>query len=421
MSVSNFGKLPIEIKRLEHTNKRVIGQVSERILINPNERRIVNIKMNKNYSRLFVNKKKGKSGFNINEDVEKVMLIYKVLGTKKEKKESIFSWKKENSAIAETDLFRKKSTVHEFSFLLVNEEQKTIVCKPGNWKLGNWLIVPEGYTFHISAGTQLQFITIAAKIISFSPVHFLGTSEKPIVIKSPFGRGQGLAVLNCKDTSIIRFCKFDNLANPRTEGWSLTGAINFYDAPVKIQNTEFTNNRCEDALNIFRGWFEMDQSYFSHTQSDAFDGDFVTGKISNTLFEYSGNDAIDISGSNLKVENVSISFAGDKGLSAGEDSQMTARNISIEDSEVALASKDKSTLKISNATLKRNKLGMTAFQKKMEFGPAHIIADSIIQENNQEAHLIEERSSCRINGELTPTVEKVKEQMYGVKYGKSSK
>ena len=227
-------------------------------------------------------------------------------------------------------------------------------------------------------------------------------------------------MLNCKDTSRLAYCRFAGLSNPSTYGWSVSGAVNFYEAPVNIAHCVFTGNRCEDGLNVIRCHVEMDDVVFSHTQSDAFDGDFVKGVIKNCQFNDLGNDAIDVSGSELSVENVVIEKAGDKGLSAGENSHLKATRILIKNSEIALAAKDNSTLEISDSKLINNALAFTAFQKKPEFGPAEMLASSVDLNGNKVDFLIENRSSLKLNGRQVETVSLVKEKMYGVEFGKSS-
>ena len=90
---------------------------------------------------------------------------------------------------------------------------------------------------------------------------------------------------------------------------------------------------------------------------------------------------------------------GDKGISAGEGSKIRASRIIIKNGEIAFASKDNSFLEINNAILENNKLGFTAFQKKPEFGPGEIIADSIEIKNCELNYLIENNSSLILNGE----------------------
>ena len=62
----------------------------------------------------------------------------------------------------------------------------------------------------------------------------------------------------------------------------------------------------------------MSYCTLKNTKSDAFDGDFVEGIVKDSNFINLGNDAIDVSGSDIKITNVTINKAGDKGLSAGD-------------------------------------------------------------------------------------------------------
>ena len=53
---------------------------------------------------------------------------------------------------------------------------------------------------------------------------------------------------------------------------------------------------------------------FKNAKSDSLDCDFCEGKISNTAFDKSGGDAIDISGSNLKISKIKTKSTKDKGF-----------------------------------------------------------------------------------------------------------
>ena len=64
--------------------------------------------------------------------------------------------------------------------------------------------------------------------------------------------------------------------------------MNFNESEVQITNSVFEKNRCEDGLNIIRSNFKLDHVSFKDTQSDAFDGDFVKGVITNATFENCG-------------------------------------------------------------------------------------------------------------------------------------
>jgi hypothetical protein len=156
--------------------------------------------------------------------------------------------------------------------------------------------------------------------------------------------------------------------------------------------------------------------------ADAFDSDFSKGKIVNSTFENCSNDGIDISGTNIQVEKVFMDKIGDKALSAGENSHMTVNTIKIINSEIAVCSKDMSIIIIDDAILENNQIAFTAFQKKSEFDSGNITASRIEMKNISVPYLIEIQSSLTIDGENKESNNKsVKDLLYGIKYGKSSK
>jgi len=421
LTVENHGPLPLAIEGIMDENERMIGYTDNEIVLLRKEQKSIQFRLDKNFQRLFVNKKKKKSSFSLLNDLKKIKVGYRVLGSERSKEQAILPWSNQGTHSVTRDPFRSAGNIADFPFLEIDEQNKIITCKPGTWKIEQTLIVPKGYTFQINAGSNIHLSQVLSKIISFSPVKFVGTPERPVRFFSKDKKGRGILVMNAVDTSILSYCEFDQLANPNDLDWAVSGAVNFYNAPVRISYTSFTNNRSEDALNIIKTHFSMDEVLFSDTQSDAFDGDFVNGTIRNALFEDLGNDAIDVSGSKIMMENIIIKRAGDKGLSAGEKSVMTGSNIKIYESEIAVASKDDSRIEVSNLLLDGNELCFTAFQKKPEFGSATLKITDAVLENNTLDHLIENNSTLRLNGQLMPTVDRVKDQMYGVIYGKSSK
>ncbi|MFT6048914.1 MAG: hypothetical protein ACI9KI_000642 [Patiriisocius sp.] len=144
--------------------------------------------------------------------------------------------------------------------------------------------------------------------------------------------------------------------------------------------------------------------------------------MKNCQFYNSGNDGVDVSGSQLILENVLIQNPSDKGISAGEASTMSGNNITVENGEIGIVSKDFSTISFTDVTLNNTRLGFSAFQKKPEYGTASITINRISQLNNETNYLIERESRLIIDDILMPTVSnKVIDQMYGNEYGKSSK
>jgi hypothetical protein len=249
---------------------------------------------------------------------------------------------------------------------------KDIFIKKGNLQTNKPLIIPQGYKVHFSAGTTLDFVE-QALFLSYSPVYLAGTKDKPVTITSSDFSAQGFTVLQAGDRSKVNHTRFENMNTLNYNGWTLTGAVTFYESDVDISNTTFYRNQCEDALNTIRSDFKVENSTFEYIFGDAFDSDFCTGLVDRTHFKTIGNDAIDFSGSRILIKNVLIEDALDKGISGGEESFLTVENTIIKRASIGLASKDLSVVKFENGKIEDCKYGLVLLQKKPEYGSATVV------------------------------------------------
>jgi hypothetical protein len=346
---------------------------------------------------------------------------YRLLGTSRLRQEPVLPARDFDSELVAHDYFRQRPNFQTFDFVTSGDGQKEILIKPGHWTINRSLIIPKGYRVICGPATQLNLIHSSA-IISYSPIEFIGSDNFPIVIESPDSTGQGLLVVAAEGSSILENVTFKNLSNPHCAGWEITGAVTFYEADVDISHCQFLANRSEDGLNIIRSEFSIDHSLFSNTFSDAFDGDFIKGEVTNTAFVNCGNDGIDVSGSVIHVQNIFINNSGDKGLSNGENSQMTVTHAEIKNAAIAVASKDISLIKLADVTISGGQIGLTAYQKKPEFGPGSIEASGLHIVGVAIPYLVEERSQVTVDQKkIEPSRDNVKDILYGVEYGKSSK
>ena len=317
--------------------------------------------------------------------------------------------------------YYKDSTINQYSFLDLDHSTNTIVVNTGKYEITDDLIIPKDHIFTIKPGVEFDLLE-KGKIISYSPIQFLGTKKQPITIHSSDSTGQGITLINAKGESIMKYVFIDNLSNLSMNGWELTGAVNFYESDVIIANCVFSNNYSEDALNIIRSKYEINNTSFSNIKSDAFDSDFSNGQIVNSSFINCGNDGIDISGGSARIIDILIDYAGDKGISVGEKSNLRGKDIKISNSEIGITSKDLSEVVLNNVILENLNVGITAFQKKPEYGPATIKINNLVKNNLKEPYLIEKKSALIVNNILVDNIEgKVEEMLYGSIYGKSSK
>lgn len=318
-------------------------------------------------------------------------------------------------------IFNKQGNTDLFDFVLTNEDNKEIRIESGEYTLDQDLVIPKNYNFIVEPDVKINLIN-EANIVSFSPVYFKGEEFYPIQIFSSNSSGQGISIISAKDRSYISHTKFNNLSNPQKNGISQLGAVNFYESPVNLEYIEISNNRSEDAINIFLSDYSISHSKFINIFSDAFDGDFSNGSLISNEFYNCGNDAVDVSGSYVFLDSLYIDIIKDKGISVGENSKLIGKNLFISNTEIAITSKDLSEIDLNNIDISNSKVAFTAYQKKPEFGPAKIIVSNYTKSGVEKDFLIESESLMTLESEIIPTIDtKVEDMLYGNIYGKSSK
>ena len=255
--------------------------------------------------------------------------------------------------------------------------QDSILTLNRDVDLNHILFIPKGYRIILLPGTNIT-LKNGGGILSYSPISAMGSQLSPITIiaESP-EYNHGLQVISPDSKSSLNWVIFNGLNTMRHKGWNLTGAITFYDTDVAINNCTFSNNSCEDALNLFRCSFEMNSCKIERTFADGFDADFCIGNIKNSVFLNTGNDGLDFSGSTINVNGCDLIGVGDKGISSGEASTITVDNCYISNASMALVSKDQSLLTTANMSIKDCQVQYASYQKKDEFGPAKILVKNV--------------------------------------------
>lgn len=272
------------------------------------------------------------------------------------------------------------------------------VILSGNLVFNQDLVIPECDQLIIEPGTTID-LKDGAALISYAPVYSKGTEPQPILIRSSDQSSNGFIVLSPEKSKIVH-TNFDHLGTMHKNGWTLTGAVTFYNADVEIKNCNFTNNHCEDALNTIRCHVYMTDCYVGNTFSDGYDADFCTGVLRKSQFENTGNDCIDFSGSRLLISDCEIKNSGDKGISGGEDSELYVSDCTIDGANIAIASKDKSFVEVQDVTIKAANYAFSAYRKKPEYGPAKLKVDHVRKNNAESLCLLEKGSKLNYMGRV---------------------
>lgn len=284
-----------------------------------------------------------------------------------------------------------------FNFIAVKGNEVTF--KQGKHKINKNILIPEGYTVYMKEGTELDLVN-SATFMCYSPLNFTGTVDKPIKIISSDKSANGFVVLQASGRSTLENVIFDGFNTLNYKGWTLTGAVNFYESDVTLKNVQFINNVCEDALNIIRSDFVTENCVFRNTFGDAFDSDFSTGKVINCTFQGIANDAIDFSGSTVLIEGCTIDSIGDKGVSGGEESFLTVKDCKISRVCAGISAKDLSSLKVENLDLKDAAIGFTLYRKKPEYGPSVMDVKGYNFTGVADTSIIEKKSVLTLDGKI---------------------
>ncbi len=320
-------------------------------------------------------------------------LLSRVLGTPFELHSPVQPWSQWQTP---TFPVRQSAKLEDFEFLTVDDQAQVIRFRSGEWQLRSDLILPADHRVLVEPNTSIDLLE-SAVLVSRSPIEWYGTAEQPGRVHSSDGTGQGLVVLSASAPSVLSHVVFTGLTSPRRPGWTLTGAVTFYESPVSFTGCTFEENQSEDGLNVMRTEFSLQDCEFRATTSDAFDADFCSGRIGGTRFRDCGNDAIDFSGSVASLEQVMVGQCGDKAVSAGESSRVTASDVRIQGAKYGFTAKDRSELVVQGGSVEDCEYSLVVFQKKPEFGPAQLSAQRVALEEDA-AWMAEVGSELWIDG-----------------------
>ncbi|MFH1479059.1 MAG: right-handed parallel beta-helix repeat-containing protein [Candidatus Omnitrophota bacterium] len=345
------------------------------------------------------------------KDIRDLKIRYRLVGTTDEREDTVFpyTYMDKNYIVEYTK--NNKPNIKDFDFIMIDEEAKNIAITPGNHEISRDLIIPKGYVLYCHEGTKINLLN-KAKILSYSPVQFIGIESSPISIFSEDTSGRGLVIISAgKHRSVLSNVIFKDLGVSE----ELTGSVTFYESNVDIRNCQFLSDFAgDDMLNIVRSDFYIVNTLFKDTFSDAFDCDFGSGKIVGSRFIKCGGDGVDFSGSVVEIDNVYIDGAGDKGISVGEISSVVVSHTEIRNSNIGIAAKDRSDVESNDIKIKSCNIGFAAYMKKSEFGPASITLDSFSVKDVNRLFLLEEGSSINADGKIILPNQK---DAYGLLYG----
>jgi len=284
---------------------------------------------------------------------------------------------------------------------------------PGSWEVKGDLVLPDEFDLYIPEGTTLLFETGAVLVVN-GAIHMEGSPENPILLDAKDISWGGIFALgNGSTESNWTHVEVRNTAGIIRDGWVLTGGITFYENDLHLQLVQISENSAEDALNIIRSDFSFQEVEFYRSTSDAFDGDFTKGTITDCVLTEITGDGFDFSGSFVTITDTSFIDIGDKAISAGEKSIVSISDSTIENTSIGIASKDLSEVTADNLIITNARItGLAAYVKKTQYGSAYLNADNIQFNNTPQSVLCQTDSVLILSGTYIECIDIDVESLY---------
>ena len=294
------------------------------------------------------------------------------------KKTFLIEEKKDNDAV--------KSNISNSIIFLESNKSKSKIFLNGDINVNENLIFND--EVELEPGTN--FIIKPDKHIIFKKkVTANGTKEKPIIFKrfdnqkKPWG---SLAVLGKNTQGSL----FNNVIVTGGSGgkfnqykftsmFSIHGVKNF-----TVKNSKFLSNKnFDDSIHIiYSSNIVLRDVEIKNAYGDALDVDVSNNIIlKNVFIKDSNNDGVDFMESEASIENLKVINSKDKGISIGENSDISIKNTIVMNNKIGAAIKDNSKAKFYRVKFSDNEVQLASYAKNWRYGRGGKaqVFDSIIE------------------------------------------
>lgn len=290
---------------------------------------------------------------------------------------------------------------------LGHEPKGSIVLGPGIVDLQSNIHIGSKQRLTIKPNTRVR-LAKDISIFSEGKVLIEGSSENPVIFErlNPDDAWGGVAIVGkAANGSLIKNTTF-------TGGTMNTHATIFFSGMVSVHhvdsirfiNTEFSKNTIsDDTLHIVNSQASLLSARFSDCYSDCIDLDYAKTEMDSISIKRAGNDGIDFMGTHAALENIKINGASDKGLSVGENSNISLNSASISNAASGLAVKDASVVDMKNIKFKRNEIAIDIYIKHKIYGKAGSIKAADITFKKNEVNIQnEDQGTIIFHGQKIP-------------------
>lgn len=257
-----------------------------------------------------------------------------------------------------------------------------VTLGPGTVEIAQTRVFEAHQRVKVLPGTQLK-LGAKASLIFLGPTEFQGTRTAPITVERAGTAPWGGIALQGRYTQGSRL-RHVSASGGSTPSWRLVSypaMINVHDTKdIAFEHCHFKDNTGSgDVVHVaYVDNVAIADSKVSNAASDAWDLEFVRGKMLRLSAVNIGDDALDLMGAKVDVQDSVLVGIKGNAISAGEESKVDLRNSVISEATVGVLAKNASDVDLDGVLLFRNETGVRVYQRTVRYaGSSSVTADSL--------------------------------------------
>lgn len=304
------------------------------------------------------------------------------------------------------------------SLSFIQTGDRTLTIPKGVYFVSNTIVLPKGIDVCVEAGVTIQLASDIS-IIGNGSFEVRGTRERPVVIRAsnpqkPFGTVAFVG--NRTSRCSISYLNISGGNEAYLQGVHYSGSLSLYKHEfVHIDHCEISDGYADDGLNVKYTNVSIKDSTFVRNAADQVDLDHCEGIVERCRFgrgvrsNDQNGDGLDISRGPMLVRECTFMDFDDKGISAGENSDLIVQSNIFNDCFIGIAVKDSSRAYLNENRFGRNTMDIYAYKKKSIWSSGSVtVFDQ--SDSNSDLTLFGDRKAVfsratdwpKVNGDLTP-------------------
>ncbi len=250
---------------------------------------------------------------------------------------------------------------------------RTIMLGPGLVEVPTTRSFGPRESVRIAPGTTLA-LGPDASLLFHGPVEALGTPDLPITVRRlDAARAFGGIALQGRATAGSRLVdvRIDGGSRAHARAVEYTGLINVHDThDVSLES--WTIGAVAGTDDVIHAYLVQDlvlhEIELERAPIDAIDLEFVSADLRGVRIIGAGDDCLDLMGATLRIQDSLIAACTNNGISAGEETELTATGVVITGAKVGVLSKNASTVRLVRSLVHDTEHGLRTRRKETRYG-----------------------------------------------------